>query len=102
MHCAVPANHVCSPVAPSTHIHAMYVCTVWYGMVWYVCMYRPVIKRERERERVDCPIKTSMYRRFSIVILDLPKYRKFCTIGISALLGRLKRLILNVNGFNKK
>ena len=35
-------------------------------------------------------------------VLDLPKYRKFCTIGISALLGRLKRLILNVNGFNKK
>ena len=44
VHCAVPANHVCSPVAPSTHIHAMYVCTVcmvWYGMVcMYVCTVR--------------------------------------------------------------
>jgi hypothetical protein len=34
--------------------------------------------------------------------LNLLTYKKFCTIGISVFLGRLKHLILNINNFNKK
>ena len=59
--------------------------------------------------RTDLGVYYEIYRSLQVrgyveynTYLDLPKYRKFCTIGISAFLGRLKRLILNVNGFNKK
>ena len=58
----------------------MYVLYVWYGMVWYgmvcmyVCMYRPVIKRESEREReLIFPLKPPCIGDFPLSCLMTPE-----------------------------